>query len=210
MSTPASPAKRDAVATRKRLVDGAEREFAQRGYGGARLKTVAAEAGVQITMVHHHFGDKEGLYRAVLERLLTPTASDSFRLLEANPNLESLASGFVKLLTDLYSTHKNLLAILRHEAAEDSGVLTGLLREQMAPIAAGAAALIGEMQHRGEIRTDLTPGEIVALAMSMAAYPFVDEFVLETVLPGGVPKGDGAIARRREAISLVLVRALRP
>jgi len=204
------PLKRDAPATRRRLLDSAERELAQRGYVAARLKDIAASAGVQITLIHHHFGDKEGLYRAVLDRLLSPAQTSSWSLLKAQPDLEDLARGFVTLITELYGTHRNLLAILRHEATTGSGVLTDLLRERMTPVAEAATALVLDMQHRGEIRRDLAAVEIVALTMGMAAYPFVDEVVLETVLPGGVPSGEAAIHRRREAITRVLVRALSP
>lgn len=203
-------AKRDAAATQRRLLDAAESQFARHGYAGARLKGIAAEAGVQITLVHHHFGDKDGLYRAVLERLLTPTQAGSWTLLQTQPDLESLARGFVTLLTHLYGAHRHLLAILRHETTAGSGVLTGLLRERMTPVAEAATALVLDMQSRGEIRSDLSAVEIVALTMSMAAYPFVDGVVLDTVLPGGVPSGEEALARRREAITLVLMRALAP
>lgn len=203
-------AKRDAVATRTRLLDAAEREFARHGYAGARLKAIAATSGVQITLVHHHFGDKDGLYRAVLQRLLTPAQAQSWALLQTQPDLEGLARGFVTLLTQLYGAHRHLLAILRHEAATGSDVLTGLLRERLAPVALAATALVLDMQGRGEMRRDLSPVEIVALTMSMAAYPFVDGIVLDAVLPGGVPSGEEALARRCEAITVVLTRALKP
>lgn len=206
-------AKRDAAATQKRLLDAAEQQFACHGYAGARLKDIAAAASVQITLVHHYFGDKDGLYRAVLERLLTPTQTQSFLLLhaqQAQPDLESLARGFVTLLTRLYGEHRNLLAILRHEGGGGSSVLTGILRENMKPIADAAISLIARMQDRGEIRKDLSAPEIVALTMAMAAYPFVDGVVLDTVLPGVVPADEEALARRCEAITTLLTRALSP
>jgi len=203
-------AKRDAAATQKRLLDAAEQQFACHGYAGARLKDIAAAASVQITLVHHYFGDKEGLYRAVLERLLTPTQAQSLSLLQTQPDLESVARGFVTLLTHLYGEHRNLLAILRHEAGGGSGVLADILRERMKPVADAATALVLDMQARGEIRKDLSAVEIVALTMSMAAYPFVDGVVLDTVLPGAVPSGEQALSRRCDAITILLTQALSP
>jgi hypothetical protein len=38
---------RNAALTRERLLDAAEREFAQRGFAGARLRTSPTSAGVQ-------------------------------------------------------------------------------------------------------------------------------------------------------------------
>ena len=84
---------RDAAATQKRLLDAAEREFAQRGFAGARLKDIASSAGVQTTLIHHYFSDKQGLYRAVLDRALAPTQTESWNLLRVHRDFEALVRG---------------------------------------------------------------------------------------------------------------------
>jgi AcrR family transcriptional regulator len=42
-------------------------EFAERGFGGARVDAIAARAKINKRMLYHYFGDKEALYLAVLE-----------------------------------------------------------------------------------------------------------------------------------------------
>jgi TetR/AcrR family transcriptional regulator len=210
---PASDAarhKRDAVATQARLLDAAEREFAQRGYAGARLKDIASRAGVQTTLIHHYFHDKGGLYRSVLERALLPTQTESWNLLRENRDLEGLVRGFVSMLTRFYARHGNLLAILRHEAVTGSEVLPEILRERLAPLAAAVIAIVTDMQERGEIRGDIEPRELVVLTLSMAVHPFVDGPLLGVVLPGAMPAGDADLARRQDAITTLLLRALSP
>src|SRR4051812_45471354 len=59
---------RNAAATRQRILDSGEHEFAARGFAGARLREIAETAGVQPALIHHYFTDKQGLYRAVLDR----------------------------------------------------------------------------------------------------------------------------------------------
>ena len=56
-----------AAATRGRLLDAATAEFAERGYGGARIREIVARAGTNLAAVNYHFGGKEALYAAVLE-----------------------------------------------------------------------------------------------------------------------------------------------
>lgn len=52
---------------RERLLVAALAAFTRLGYEGAGLRTIAAEAGCDVSMVAHHFGSKAGLWRAVAE-----------------------------------------------------------------------------------------------------------------------------------------------
>src|SRR3954467_2206529 len=104
---------RNAAATRQRLLDAAEREFAARGFAGARLREIADGASVQPALIHHYFVDKQGLYRAVLDRAMLPTSTESWGLLESVHDLEALLTGLIDLLLRFYAAHQNLLSILR-------------------------------------------------------------------------------------------------
>src|SRR5262245_10513140 len=114
------PRERNAAATKQRLLDAAEGEFAARGFAGARLREIALAAGVQPALIHHYFTDKQGLYRAVLDRALYPTSTASWSLLASRHDLEDLLTGFIEMLLRFYAAHQNLLAILRHEALRGS------------------------------------------------------------------------------------------
>ena len=56
------------TAARERLLDAAEAEFSRAGFGGATTKAIAAAAGVAQGLLHYHFGTKERLFEAVIER----------------------------------------------------------------------------------------------------------------------------------------------
>jgi AcrR family transcriptional regulator len=55
-------------ATRLRILDAARDVLIKRGYGGTSTRAVAERAGVQLSLVHYHFGGKQQLLVAVLER----------------------------------------------------------------------------------------------------------------------------------------------
>jgi AcrR family transcriptional regulator len=57
------------AATRSALLAVARRHFARRGYSGAEIGRIAAEAGVTTGAVYHHFTGKKGLFQAVAEDL---------------------------------------------------------------------------------------------------------------------------------------------
>lgn len=54
---------------RASLLAAASREFAERGFQGARLEVIASEANITRAMVYYYFGGREGLYLAALEEV---------------------------------------------------------------------------------------------------------------------------------------------
>ncbi|TPE48967.1 TetR/AcrR family transcriptional regulator [Amaricoccus solimangrovi] len=66
--SPPSRHQRRSEATRARILEAAHRHFVAVGLDGARMETIAAEAGVNKALVYRHFGGREQLYREVLRR----------------------------------------------------------------------------------------------------------------------------------------------
>jgi AcrR family transcriptional regulator len=55
-------------ATRIRILDAAVDAFAERGYRGTSVRTIAASAGANVAAINYHFGSKERLWTAVCTR----------------------------------------------------------------------------------------------------------------------------------------------
>ncbi len=59
---------RDSAATSASILAAATKEFAAYGFGGGRVDRISERAGVNKRMIYHYYGDKRGLYLAVLEQ----------------------------------------------------------------------------------------------------------------------------------------------
>jgi AcrR family transcriptional regulator len=55
--------------TRERILDAALAVFADAGFAGATTRTIAAAAGCNVATLAYHYGDKQGLYDAVVDRI---------------------------------------------------------------------------------------------------------------------------------------------
>jgi AcrR family transcriptional regulator len=63
---PGRPAGTDGT-TRERVRGAAREVFATEGYRGATMRAIATRAGVDIALLSHYFGNKDGLFAATLE-----------------------------------------------------------------------------------------------------------------------------------------------
>jgi AcrR family transcriptional regulator len=94
----------DSTATR--LLDAAERIFAEQGIEAASVRAITAAAGANIAAVHYHFGSKQDLLQALLERRVTAMHDSRRPLLHAAlaaPRVtpRDIATVWVRPLADL-------------------------------------------------------------------------------------------------------------
>jgi AcrR family transcriptional regulator len=102
-------------ATRDRIVDAARDVLIEYGHGGMSTRAVADRAGVRLSLVHYHFGGKQGLLVELLERENEQLLARQRELYAAPGPLaekwriacdlldEDVASGYVRVLWELWA-----------------------------------------------------------------------------------------------------------
>jgi AcrR family transcriptional regulator len=65
----ARPVNADGERTRRRILECALELFAERGADAVSIRQLAAASDVSLAMVHHYFGDKDGLYAACVDAM---------------------------------------------------------------------------------------------------------------------------------------------
>ena len=86
--------------TKQRILDSAERLFAEYGFAGVSLRTIIADAKVNLAAIHYHYRSKEALFDAVILRRLEPINRERLELLDAleragEPSLEQILEAFL-------------------------------------------------------------------------------------------------------------------
>ncbi|WP_255794363.1 TetR/AcrR family transcriptional regulator, partial [Mycobacteroides abscessus] len=90
--------------TDQRLLNAAERLFAERGVDAVSLRAIMAAAGTNVASVHYHFGSKERLIEALLDRYLDQIEKRRFALLdvaETARTLRAIAEAIVTPLAEI-------------------------------------------------------------------------------------------------------------
>ena len=70
------------VSTKERILDAAERLFAERGFASTSLRDITAEAGVNLAAVNYHFQSKDALFQAVFARTIGPVNEARLAMLD--------------------------------------------------------------------------------------------------------------------------------
>jgi AcrR family transcriptional regulator len=87
---------------RDRILEVAERLFAEHGMGGVGLRAITTEAEVNLASIAYHFGSKDGLLEALFAQRAAPIAEERLRLLalcsqgRERPELESILDAFLR------------------------------------------------------------------------------------------------------------------
>ena len=107
--------KRDSALTRESILRAATFEFCRNGLGGARVDAIAHRAKANMRLLYHYFGDKDGLYLAVLEHVYA-----EIRAAEQQLNLDDLdpvsaMNGLVDFTFDFFQNHQNYIALINNE-----------------------------------------------------------------------------------------------
>ncbi len=92
--------------TRTRILDTAERLFAERGYAAVSMRMITGESGVNLAAANYHFGSKAGLFEAVFARRIVPINEHRLKLLDAclaaagdrRPSLHGIAEAYTRPL----------------------------------------------------------------------------------------------------------------
>ncbi len=134
--------------TRERLLDAAERIFAERGFEGASMRAVTQAAGASVSAANYHFGSKQAMLRATLLRCVGPLNARRLARLDAlevaaggRPlELETIVEAFLRPVVEAHASSADATARFRQVAArlysDPPDVVAAMKRELFGPVAA--------------------------------------------------------------------------
>ncbi|RJL35766.1 TetR/AcrR family transcriptional regulator [Bailinhaonella thermotolerans] len=167
---PAVPERqRDADRTRAEILEVAQREFARRGYAGARVDEIAESMRTTKRMIYYYFGSKEQLYIAVLEK-----AYAEVREAERLVDVEHLAPveairTLAELTFDHHDAHREFITLVAIENIHRAEHIRK--SEVLANLGTPVLDLIGRILAAGQARGDfVTEADAIDVHMMISAF----------------------------------------
>jgi AcrR family transcriptional regulator len=153
------PRRRDATASKQRLLTAAAVEFVAHGIAGARVDRIAAAADANKRLIYDYFGDKDRLFNAVLEHFTEDAVG-------AVPIDADDLPAYAARLFDYHCDHPDLLRLVTWGRLE--GRTTPSAQEQRRASYQRRTAAIEEAQRAGTITSALTGSQLLDLIESLA------------------------------------------
>lgn len=167
---------------REALLAAARALFTERGYNQVGIREIARAAGANPAMIHYYFGDKEGLYRALLaaafDKLLGQLDAHA-----RQTNAGEAISSIVQLYIGMLSREPWIPRLMVREVLSDEAPFR---EEFVARFASRGARLLPTILRRaiddGRLRSDLDPVLTTLSLIGMMVFPFLALPLLERAL----------------------------
>ncbi|WP_420101752.1 TetR/AcrR family transcriptional regulator [Bosea sp. (in: a-proteobacteria)] len=201
----------DPQGVRRNILDAARREFVENGLSGARVDEIAARTATSKRMIYYYFGDKEGLYRAVLEEMY-----ERIRELERSLDLASLPPvEAIRLLAgftfDYHAQNADFVRLVMVENIHHARHLAS--SDRIATLNLSAIDMIREAYGRGVAMGLFRPGiEAIDIHLTMSALAFYNVSNRASIRQvfGHDMGAPDTIARRRAMAIEAVLGMLRP
>ena len=149
--------------SRERILAAALKEFAAKGFAGARVDFIARRAAINKRMLYHYFGNKEQLFREVL-RLKMAERQAWAEALSGDP-AESLAFWFEAACKDT-----DWVRLFEWEALQGNATKVIDEKKRRSETSLGIER-IRQRQARGQISAEFDPRHVMLALRSLTMFP---------------------------------------
>jgi len=196
----------DPEGNRRNILAVATREFAMKGFSGARVDAIAARTRSSKRMIYYYFGGKEGLYLAVLE-----AAYAGIRATEATLDLDRLAPvealrALVVFTFDYYQSHPEFVRLVMNENIMD-GVHMARSRtigKLNVTVIDALRRLIARGQKTGVFRRGIDPIELHMSISALGIFHVANRATFSTIFRRDMASPRALAARRAEVADIIL------
>lgn len=141
----------------EQLLEAGVEEFALQGLAGANMRTIAERAGVSVGALYKYYGDKEGFFRACLDRSLEALDAVLAEVIGKEAGFREYARRIIRALLRFSREHAGYVRLYCALAASGGKDARELAREIEGVTSRLYAGTIAAGQAAGDLRRDMDP-----------------------------------------------------
>jgi AcrR family transcriptional regulator len=178
---------------RSALLDAASRLFLKHGFDRVTARQIAVAAGTTAAMIHYYFGNKLGLFRAMLERAIAPVRElIAGSLAQAGTVVDPAV--LIRMHMRTAAANPWIATLIVNEVLAEKGRFRGtFIRDFAGRQAPLVIELLQRARANGKLRDDLDVRLSALSLLSLCMFPFLARAVAGPVL--GLKFDDDEIER---------------
>jgi AcrR family transcriptional regulator len=169
---------RNPSTTQKKILAAAMPLFLASGARATTIRQIADAANVNSQLIYYYFGDKEGLFRAVLDDAAARVSALLARARQGDGPVRERLARFVSEWVRVTLAEAAAIRMLHRAMLEGDQALAAEIQRHAGAHAAQIAALIAEGIASGAFRSDLDPRRAVVSLVGMVQYLALAEPIL--------------------------------
>ena len=173
-----------AAATRESILRAATKVFAKHGFAGGRVDQISKAAKSYDRMIYYYFGNKEGLFIAVLEEMYRRfNEAESKLVLDRARPTEALCE-VVRFMWGYYQKNPEFITLLNSENLHRGRHIGKSLRarEYSSPAIAVLGEVLAHGAAKGLFRQDVAARDVYLMIASMGYFYLSNRYTLSAFL----------------------------
>ena len=197
---------RDPERTRGAILAAATQEFSTNGLTGARVDAIAQRARVNKRMIYHYFGDKDGLYLAVLEATYRSIRAAELDLHLTDRDPVDGMRELVLFTWRYFLAHPEFLSLLGTENLHKAAYLkrSKRIRELHSPLVGMLSALLARGAKARVFRAGVDPVELYITIAALGFFYLSNRHTLSTIFGRDLAAPKSIAAREQHIVDVVL------
>lgn len=201
-----APQKRNADATRAKILQAALSEFSERGLPAASTDGIAERCGINKRMIYYYFGSKEGLYLAALESVFENLVAREREMQIEHLEPSAAIEAMINLKIDYYLENPHFISFLSMENFYKARHLRKSKKLEMfkTPLTDVMTRILKRGQRSGHFRKDVEPVDFYVSMCALCIMYFSNQHTFGVIFGREMTTPANIKRRRRAVVDFVL------
>ena len=203
--------KKNNLQTKERILLAAQKEFAARGYSGARMENIARDASINKAMLFYYFSSKDNLYQTILLRVFSEIFGEIGQFISQPLTPDLFLEKFPEIYIRFIARHPDLLRImvfdLIHNPENVTAAMAEIVNERMSCMPHPLLELI-KRWHGQELISEADPLHFMMNIVALSIFSFIGKPMVEAISGIKVENDEDFYRKRIASVVNILQRGM--
>jgi TetR/AcrR family transcriptional regulator len=203
--------KQNSPETKERILQAAQKEFAARGFSGARMEMIARNAEINKAMLFYYFSSKDNLYRTVLLGVFSDFFGEVGRIVSGRLTPALFLEKFPEIYIRFIARHPDLVRIMAFDLIHNPENVTAAMAEiihEKIPFKPHPLFDMIPDWHRQGLISEADPLQFMMNIIALSVFSFICKPMVEAISGVKVSNDEDFYRKRIASVVNVLQRGM--